>query len=471
LFAKRSRSNYIRRSHRTSQLTSREPNLHRYTCPIRSFLNTKDPTPPISPNKSNHSDNSDKSHKTQSEGSVHSGHSEQIEHSVHSKQSNKSTHSEHSDKPEYSEHSDNSGKSTHSEHFDQSSESNSSVHSKRSEYESLHIDRSQEGRVPSPPSPRNQLHSDTQYHTPRTTDLRVKIPQHEPPLFNSLINTEFFKLDPDLLKDPVVVDVLASLYCTPSKVGTDHFPHDLSLPFFFANSFGNPLQNPLRTPFSPGLMAATPFFNPQLSPPKYSSITSPSCFIGKFDSNANIFSLTEDQKLSILPFQLEGPAKSWYSSHLQDLLRAEQSKTPNSVLADIKPTWAALTVSLIESFKDADAEEHLENRLRSVVFNPRLPEAYYYEMQGLMDKLRWTNVKKRIRTLIKYLPPDIGNMLALRGLKDEEELIQALKDRSEYDSMIGINHTPKVAEESPPSRVKRGARINTLETHDLERHC
>jgi len=97
------------------------------------------------------------------------------------------------------------------------------------------------------------------------------------------------------------------------------------------------------------------------------------------------FSLNEDQKLSILPFQLEGPAKSWYSSHLHDFLRAEQLKTPGAVLADVKPTWAALTVS-IESFKDADAEEHLENRLRSVVFNPRLPEAFYYEMQGLMEK-------------------------------------------------------------------------------------
>jgi len=33
--------------------------------------------------------------------------------------------------------------------------------------------------------------------------------------------------------------------------------------------------------------------------------------------------------------------------------------------------------------------------------------------------------------------------------------------------MIGINHTPKVVEESPPSRIKRGARINTLETDEL----
>jgi len=108
-----------------------------------------------------------------------------------------------------------------------------------------------------------------------------------------LINPEFYKLDPDILEDPTVVDVLVSLYGTPSKVRTDTFLHDLNLPFFFTNSFGNPLQNPIRTPFNMGLMAktaATPFFNPQLSPPKYSGTTSPSSFIRKFDSYANIFS-------------------------------------------------------------------------------------------------------------------------------------------------------------------------------------
>jgi len=139
-----------------------------------STLHKKDPTPPISPNKSNNYDNCEKSHNTQSEGSVHSSHSEQIEHSVHSEQSNKTTHSVHSD---------------------ESSKSDSFEHSERSEYESLHSDRSQDERVPTPPSPLNQIHSDTQYHAPHTTYLRVKIPQNEPPLFHSLIDSEFYKLD------------------------------------------------------------------------------------------------------------------------------------------------------------------------------------------------------------------------------------------------------------------------------------
>lgn len=155
-------------------------------------------------------------------------------------------------------------------------------------------------------------------------------------------------------------------------------------------------------------------------------------FLQRYELLAISYGWSEADKLRFFPQYLRDGAKAWY-----DMYRHAQAKLLTKTYMDVDLVWANLKTEIEAAYAITETQENIALRLKEVTYQKcGSALSYVYAVLSLLQRMdAGMTVEKRIKYLLKGLPPDLAVKVYDQRPKTDMEVKDILLHHEKFLAM------------------------------------